>query len=138
MPVTDPTPTISILAVGHCGPDAWMLRAAVERVLDGPTSFEAIGDDKTLRARLARDETPVLLLMNRRLDGWFDAADGIELLQSVLDSGRSRVAAVLVSDLDDAQSAAEAAGAMPGFGKRALHAEATGHALRAAASRLAE
>lgn len=138
--MTDPTPNVpdpaslAVLAVGHCGPDAWMLRAAVDRAIEGPVTFEAIGEEAALRARLGRDDTPTLLLVNRRLDGWFDAEDGITLLRSVLSSGRASVATVLVSDLADAQATAEAAGARPGFGKRALHAPATAEALRAAAA----
>lgn len=127
----------TFLAVGHCGPDTWMLKATVERAADGRSGFEAFDDEKALRARLETGDDAVVLLVNRKLDGWFDATDGIELLSSVLAVRRPRTATVLVSDLADAQAAAEAAGARPGFGKRALNDPATLEALRNAAADVA-
>lgn len=124
----------TFLAVGHCGPDTWMLKAAVERAADGGPAFESFDEEKALQARLAAGDDPVVLLVNRKLDGWFEATDGIELLSSVLATRRPRTATILVSDLADAQAAAEAAGARPGFGKRALNDPATLDALRNAAT----
>lgn len=89
-----------------------------------------------MRERLDSTSDPVLLLVNRKLDGYFDASDGIALIEASLAAGRGRLAAMLISNLSDALAQAEAVGAMPGFGKTALHATETATALQAAAERL--
>ena len=117
------------LAVGHCGPDGWMLRNAIQRVIPEATVEDVTGDsalDQRLNESLKR---PVVLLVNRKLDGDFEAADGIELLRSRREAGH---AWILVTNLPDAAAAAEEAGALPGFGKSDLHGESTSQALRQA------
>ncbi|MBC03318.1 MAG: hypothetical protein CMJ34_08465 [Phycisphaerae bacterium] len=126
---TDHTTTPLFLAVGHCGPDGWMLRTAIQRVIP-----EAVVEDITgeagLDERLGRAaDRPVVLLVNRKLDGDFDAVDGIELIERRRDG---RHVSMLVTNLPDAAAAAEAAGALPGFGKSDLHGESTSNALREA------
>lgn len=119
------------LAVGHCGPDSWMLRTAVQRVVEG-AEVEAIAEEDDLHARLASaDRRPTVLMVNRSLDGLFDAVDGIELIRA-FHGPDVRHVSMLVSNLDDAQARAEAAGAIEGFGKTDLNAVGTGDALRAA------
>ncbi len=127
---------LHVLAIGHCGPDSWMLRSTAERALGSDIHFDACDDEGTMRERLESTSDPMLLLVNRRLDGFFDAADGIALIQAALSSGRSRLAAMLISNLSEALAQAEAIGAMPGFGKTALHASETATALQAAARRV--
>jgi hypothetical protein len=134
--MSDDTQPIAVLAVGHCGPDTWMLRTTVEKALGARARFEGLDEEKALRSRLETSAEATLLLVNRRLDGWFDAPDGIALIGELLDAGHPRLAAMLISNLPDALAAAEAAGAMPGFGKTALHAPATLDTLRAAADHL--
>ena len=121
-----PNEPARFLAVGHCGPDTWMLRTAVQRVLPDATLEPVAGDDE-LEAAL--DGGSPILLVNRRLDGDFAAGDGIELIRGLASSGHR---ALLVSDLPDARAAAEEAGGLPGFGKTALHDEETAAALRRA------
>jgi hypothetical protein len=134
--MTESVHPISVLAIGHCGPDSWMLRGTVERALGPGVRFDSFDDETRLRAHLESADTPVLLLVNRRLDGWFESADGIALIGSVLQSERRDIGAMLISNLPEALAEAESAGAMPGFGKTALHAAETADALRAAAGRL--
>lgn len=90
--------------------------AVVESVADEESAF---------RAALASD----LLVINRLLDGEFEAPGGVELIRQL---GLRGVAArlMLVSNFRDAQDEAEAAGAVPGFGKRDLYAETTRRRVR--------
>ena len=134
--MTDHATPLAVLAVGHCGPDSWMLRAAAERAFGSSMRFESFEDESRLRAHLTSSDDPVLLLVNRRLDGWFDAPDGIALIRDVLQDEPAGRVAMLISNLPEALADAEAAGAMPGFGKTALQAPETSAALQAAAAAL--
>lgn len=134
--MTDHDTSLAVLAIGHCGPDSWMLRAAAERALGSSMRFQSFDDESRLRAHLASNDEPAILLVNRRLDGWFDAPDGISLIRDVLAGEPAGRVAMLISNLPDALADAEAAGAMPGFGKTALQAPETGAALQAAAAAL--
>lgn len=117
---------VLFLLVGHCGPDASMLRSAVRRAVPGAAFAEA-HDDAGLAAH--RSDGSVWLV-NRALDGDFAVADGIGLIAR--EGGRVRTA--LVSNFPEAQAAAIAAGASPGFGKTALNSEATARTLAALAA----
>lgn len=134
--MTDQNRPLQVLAIGHCGPDSWMLRATAERALGSEIGFESFDEERQMLTRLESTSDPVLLLVNRQLDGFFDAPDGLALIQAALSSGRGNLAAMLISNLSDALAQAEAIGAMPGFGKTALHATETAEALRSAARRL--
>ena len=124
----------AFLAVGHCGPDGWMLRTAIQRSWPDAT-VESIGDEADLEALLAADSTgPAVLLVNRQLDGRFEAADGIDLIRNRHEPGSDRVW-VLISNFEDAQSEAIAAGAHPGFGKTALNNPDTTAVLESAVAR---
>lgn len=115
------------IAVGHCGPDAWMLRTAIQRLFPDAT-LEDVADDDALAAGMASaTDRPAVLLVNRKLDGDFAAGDGIELIEAI---GGGTHAAILVTDLPDAAAAAIEVGAVPGFGKSDLHGDATAEALR--------
>jgi two-component system, chemotaxis family, chemotaxis protein CheY len=113
-------PTVRILLVGHCGPDSYALRSAVESMVPGAI-VEFAPDGDSLRRGLA---TASLLLINRVLDGDYSSATGLEL---ILDLHRSApgVPTMLVSNFAEAQEQAIAAGARPGFGKREMYAEET-------------
>lgn len=118
----------TVLSVGHCTPDAWMLRTAVQRVLPD-AEVHPVNDEDELRDRIEGSSGPTVLLVNRLLDGRFPHGDGIELIEA--HAGRP-VAAILVSNLADSQAAAESAGAVVGFGKTALNDEETAARLRSA------
>ena len=84
----------------------------VERALPG-ANVVSVNDGGELDQTLDRVN---LLLVNRVLDGRFDTESGIELIRSC--AGRAGCPPViLISNHDDAQAEAEAAGASPGFGK---------------------
>jgi hypothetical protein len=120
------SPPILFLLVGHCVPDASMLRSAIRRAVPG-ASFAEASCDADLAPHRADGS---VWIVNRALDGDFAAADGVELIAR--EGGRVRVA--LVSNFPEAQAAAVAAGAMPGFGKSSLNSEATARALAAMAA----
>ncbi len=113
-----------IVLVGHCGPDAWALKTAVERAAPGAevTNVQSSTDLGSLL------EEADLLLVNRVLDGDFGTGNGVELIGNL----NTNVATMLVSNFTDAQAAAEAAGAKPGFGKSDLYAEETTARIQAA------
>ncbi len=120
-----------VMLVGHCGPDAIMLKTVVQRALP-EASVELVNDQAALDAALAGE---VVLLVNRELDGAFHAGTGgIDLVRHLaqLDSPPPML---LVSNFEEAQSEAQAAGAMPGFGKSNLYDEDTTQRLKDAASR---
>jgi hypothetical protein len=108
--------TRRVVLVGHCGPDMFMLKSAVGRAVPD-AAIEAVNDDASLREVA---DPGAVLLVNRVLDGAFEAADGIELIRAVTAQDDPPVA-VLVSNLEDAQEEAVAAGARPGFGKSELY-----------------
>lgn len=109
-----------IVLVGHCGPDSFALRSAMQSFVPGAVVESADDDDAAYKASLASD----LLVINRLLDGDFSAASGVELIRELgLRGVASRL--MLVSNHRDAQESAENAGAVPGFGKRDLYAEST-------------
>ncbi len=110
----------TVVLVGHCGPDMFMLKTAVGRALPG-ASIVFVNDADTLSEYLTSDS---LLLVNRELDGRFDRQSGIDLISQVAKQDRPPVA-MLISNLEDAQSQAVAAGAKPGFGKSQLYDSST-------------
>lgn len=102
--------------MGHCGPDSSYLRMTVSSV-DRSAQVISADDDESLR-RALKDGVD-LLLFNRVLDFGFDETEGIAMIRA-LRKQHPNVRMMLVSNYADAQSAAVAAGALPGFGKRDL------------------
>jgi len=119
-----------ILDVGQCVPDhaaiarvCAKLGAAVERAA---TAAEAIA--------VLRREAYDLVLINRVLDG--DGTSGLDLLRQIRsDPATAGVPVMLVSNYADAQEQAVEAGALPGFGKAALHRPETLERIRQALGR---
>jgi hypothetical protein len=101
-----------ILLIGHCGPDAWMLRQVAGSAAP-KTPIVTVDSETDLKREMSADS---LLLVNRILDGDFAAADGIELIRSVM-KGPTPPKTMLISNYEDAQAKAVAAGALMGFGK---------------------
>ncbi|MAD19111.1 MAG: hypothetical protein CMJ52_02680 [Planctomycetaceae bacterium] len=116
----------TVLSVGHCTPDAWMLRTAVQRVLPD-AEVHPVNDDAELRDRISDASGPVVLLVNRLLDGSFPHEDGIGLIEA---HAGGTAAALLISNLEASQAAATSAGGVPGFGKTALNDPDTATRLR--------
>ncbi len=103
-----------IALVGHCGFDAAALRRFVQA--HAPDVAVSDIDDAADLDDLGPD---TLLLVNRLLDGRFDADSGIDLIRAVAArAGAPRC--LLISNYADAQASAVAAGARPGFGKSEL------------------
>ena len=120
--------TRQFILVGHCGPDAFMLRQTVQRAVPD-AAIEMVNDAGTLQGHL---NTDTVLLVNRALDGAFATDNGVELIRGIADGPEAPIA-MLVSNFEDAQAQAEAAGASPGFGKSQLYDETTIQRLREAA-----
>ena len=121
-----------VALVGHCGPDSSFLRIAVSRA-ERDVQVVAVDDDSDLN-QLLRDGVD-LLLLNRQLDYGFNEDEGVALIRK-LRASYPHIKTMLVSNYADAQAAAVAEGALPGFGKRDIGtpkvAEAIRDALRSA------
>ena len=103
-----------ILSIGQCGAD----HAGISRMISANFDAEVIPCDSgaEARARVAREPFD-LVLVNRILDS--DGSEGIDIIKALKESEAS-VPVMLVSNHDDAQREAVAAGAVLGFGKSAL------------------
>ena len=119
------TPTI--LDVGQCDPD----HSQIRRML-----HDAVGADvrraHTIDDALSQAKTTVfdLILVNRILDR--DGSEGLELVRRLkADEATSATPVMLVSNYADAQAAARAAGAVPGFGKNDVGSPVTRELIRA-------
>lgn len=106
-----------VLLVGHCGPDNSYLRMTVKKAL-GDVSIISIDDSLELTRSLQVVE-PALLLLNRELGYGFEPGTGVEMI-ATLRASNPNLKMMLVSNYPEVQKAAEAAGALPGFGKREL------------------
>lgn len=102
-----------------------MLTAFVKRQAGGVAVVAVNDEAATMDAALPTS----LLLINRVLDGRFGTRSGVELIEQTL-ACPAPPAAMLVSNYADAQSAAVAVGALPGFGKSELGRPETSRKLR--------
>ena len=105
-----------VVLVGHCGADSSYLRIAVASAGTG-ISIVAADDQEALDVALQNGAE--LVLINRILDWGFDEPEGVALIAR-LRQAHPQVKTMLVSNYVDAQAAAVAAGALPGFGKREI------------------
>ena len=117
-----------IALVGHCGPDSSFLRIAVSKAERNAHVF-MVDDDSSLK-RVLEDGVD-LLLLNRQLDFGFDEHEGVALIRR-LRSKYPAVRTMLVSNYPEAQAAAIAEGALPGFGKREIGTPRVNELLREA------
>ncbi|HVU88274.1 MAG TPA: response regulator [Pirellulales bacterium] len=116
-----------VLDVGQCSPDHFSIRRLLESRF-AATVVQAHGLTDAL-AELRREPVD-LVLINRKLDA--DYSDGMEILAAIkADAALAGVPVMLVSNYADAQAAAVAAGALPGFGKAELSRPETAAKLRA-------
>jgi hypothetical protein len=88
-----------------------------------------IDDDSDLKRAL--DDGVDLLLLNRQLDYGFDEREGVALIRK-LRANYPSVKTMLVSNYPEAQAAAVAEGALPGFGKREIGTPRVNELLRSA------
>jgi two-component system chemotaxis response regulator CheY len=106
-----------VILAGHCGPDAGYLRMVVKKT--SPDVEVLMADDsQELTQLLARNDIN-LILFNRELGYGFDPDQGAEVIR-MLRPTLPNAKMMLISNYPDAQQAAVAAGALPGFGKREL------------------
>ena len=106
-----------VVLVGHCGPDSSFLRIAISRV---GKDVEVLSADDGRELKRVLDQDPDLLLFNRQLDFGFDDDEGVAVMRK-LRPHYPGLKMMLVSNYPEAQAAAVAEGALPGFGKRELN-----------------
>jgi len=104
--------TKRVLCIGNCAPD----QGQIERMLTSRFDVDVDVADTAAAAReqLARGDYD-LVLMNRVFD--LDGDSGIDLIHSLKQGDHAAPPMMLISNFDDAQQQAQAAGAEPGFGK---------------------
>ncbi len=102
-----------VLDVGNCAPDYATMRSFLASRFDCEVA-QVHGREDTL-AELKR--TPYdLVLVNRKLDQ--DYSDGIEIIRAIkADPELSTIPVMLITNYPQHQDAAEAIGALRGFGK---------------------
>lgn len=105
-----------VALIGHCGPDSSYLRMVVNQASKGAQVLMA-DDDGELKHVL--EQSPDLLLFNRELGYGFDSNVGADVIGK-LRAHYPNLKMMLVSNYPDAQAAAVANGALPGFGKREI------------------
>src|SRR5436190_21888210 len=118
----------TIVLVGHCGPDSSYLRMTVDKASKGARILMA-DDDSELQDALAQN--PDLVLFNRELGYGFTHKTGVDAIAH-LRKLSPQLRMMLVSNYADAQAAAVANGALPGFGKREIGSPRVIEVLRAA------
>ena len=119
-----------IALVGHCGPDSSYLRLAVSRA---DRSVQVLSADDSTELSKLLDDGVDLLLFNRQLDYGFDENEGVAVIRKLRETHPS-VKTMLVSNYPEAQAAAVAAGALPGFGKRDITSPRVAELIRDALS----
>jgi two-component system chemotaxis response regulator CheY len=107
----------NVLLVGHCGPDTSYLRMAIKRAV--PEVEILMADDARELTQALTEKDLDLILFNRELGYGFDPDEGVEVIRALRPT-HADTKMMLVSNYPDAQQAAVAAGALPGFGKREL------------------
>ena len=106
-----------VALVGHCGPDSSFLRIAVSRA---GKDVQVLSADDGRELNRVLEQGVDLLLFNRQLDFGFDDDQGVAVIRK-LRPHYPNVKMMLVSNYPEAQAAAVAEGALPGFGKRELN-----------------
>ncbi len=108
--------TKRVLSVGQCMADHGAISRTLRQAFGAEVAAADGIDDALTRLRA---EEFALVLVNRVFDA--DGDSGLDLIKALkADAALQRVAVMLVSDYEDAQAQAAAAGAAPGFGKAAL------------------
>jgi hypothetical protein len=106
-----------IALVGHCGPDSSYLRMTVMKAAGTGAQILMADDDSELAGVLGQGVD--LILFNRELGYGFEDKLGVDAIKR-LRTTHPNLKTMLVSNYADAQAAAVANGALPGFGKREI------------------
>jgi two-component system chemotaxis response regulator CheY len=108
--------TKRVLSVGQCGADHGTIARTLQAVFDAVV--EPADSAREALERL-RSESFAVVLVNRIFDR--DGTTGLDFIRALKSDEQLRpVPVLLVSNYDDAQAQAQAAGAAPGFGKADL------------------
>lgn len=114
-----------VLDVGNCGPD----HSTITQVIR--SNFKEVTVDKADRGNEALSQLSAndyqLVMVNRLLD--IDGSSGMDVVASIRDQ-HPDVPVMLITNFEEHQSAAVAAGCVRGFGKRDVSANATLDLLR--------
>ncbi len=116
-----------VLDVGNCNPDHAAITALLNKHFD-----VAIDRAKLPADAMSQLKSKVydLVLVNRKLDE--DYSEGIEIIRQIkADVALQQVPAMLITNFAEHQDAAEAAGALRGFGKLEYAEAATLEKLKA-------
>lgn len=106
----------TVIDCGNCVPDHNSIRNMIQSRFDAVV-HRTHGSEDTL-ARLRQGDV-ALVVVNRKLDR--DYSDGVEVIRQIKNDPQvADVPVMLVSNYEEHQQAAVAAGAVPGFGKLAL------------------
>lgn len=108
--------TRRVLSVGQCGFD----HGGISRALHKAFGAEVVRADSAQEAlQLLRADPFAVVLVNRVFDA--DGNSGLDLVRAIKSDERlHELPVMLVSNYEEAQQEAVAAGAAPGFGKNAL------------------
>lgn len=113
--------TKTVLDCGNCGPDFNAIRQMVHSYF-GASVIQAHGAEDAIELLRSRDID--LVTINRKLDR--DYSDGIEVLKKIKsDPDVADVPVMLVTNYEEHQEEAIAAGAVRGFGKLSLEDQET-------------
>src|SRR5688500_2920286 len=112
-------PRARVLDVGQCDPDHETICSYIEEYFNAEVDRVATIDEAML---MMRKQGYDLVLVNRVIDG--DGSDGLGLIRRAKREELT-LPIMLVSNYTDAQSAAVAAGGVPGFGKANLRSGVT-------------
>ena len=110
-----------VLSVGNCVPDNRVIAAMIERQFQA----ELLSTESLVQTlALMRAQSFDLVLVNRVLDR--DGSDGLEVVRRIKAAADlCDIPVMLITNFPEYQQRAEAAGALEGFGKQALHAPET-------------
>ncbi len=118
-----------VILVGHCGFDSRGLMAFIKEVnRGGDVKITRVNKQKGL-AEYRNEQS--LWLINRVLDGRFDAGDGLEMIKlEAQEAGGHRL--MLITNYEDWLDAAQKAGGLEGFGKSEVGTSQAGEILKRA------
>lgn len=120
-----------VISVGQCSYDNGRVRALIRTIDDRIEVLYTDTAKETGELINQLGDRVALVLLNRVFDA--DGDSGIDLIRSLgSSSAKSKPAMMLVSNYEESQAQAIAHGALPGFGKSALHAAETRERLEAA------
>jgi CheY-like chemotaxis protein len=108
--------TRQVLNVGQCGPDHVRISRMLREHFDVDVVMAETHDEAMTRLR---QESFDLVLLNRIYDA--TGSQGMDTLRALKsDEATREIPVMIVSNYEDAQEAAVAEGAVPGFGKASL------------------